>query len=218
MLMRQTSSIMGLVILSVIGSFLAGWHARDALAERGPSAAGAVNSAPSFVAAAPAKSTSQPRTGDLDACHAERDQLRGELEAARHAVGVTPRCDAMAESTGVSDEAFAMFRDNIFEASEAIGYEGEVQFDCQEFPCIAMFEADFDTAPLERALTDIYGGGVDVMTLRHTSVGPGGSHKMRFAAVVPRDQADERTSRRFEERAWQSLIEAHLVPREPRER
>jgi hypothetical protein len=213
--MRQTSSIIGLVILSVIGSFLAGWHARGAFAERGPSA---VNSARGSEAAAPAKSTSQPRTGDLDACHAEREALRGELEAARHAVGAAPRCQAaMAESTVVSDDAFAMFRDNIFEAAEAIGHEGEVHFDCQEFPCIAMFDADFDTEPLKRSLEQLYGGGVDVMTRRHTSVGPGGSKKLRFAAVVPRDQADERTSKRFEERVW-SLIEAHLVPREPSER
>lgn len=210
----RTSTTLGIVAAVAIFSFWGGWFVR------GPSGRDAAPAQPVADSSVETRGAGSARCPDPNAsdvgpgteCCSEVDALRDELSALRSS---GPRCDAQdAAHKPVSDEEFAAFRDKILDAADAIEYDGEVQFDCEEFPCIAMFEADFDTQVLERSLAELYGDDVAIMTQRHSSVGPGGSRKMRFAAVVPRGRESE-VERRFKERTWQYLIQGHLDgPRE----
>ena len=206
---------LGLVAMALSGaSFVGGWLARGSPPIRAPSEV----EREVVVRAEPVSDARLP-VGE-DNCRAELEELRAELEELRTelrgARAGDDQCDTEREQApagGVSDEEFAVFRDTILEAAETIGYEGEVNFDCREFPCIAMFEADFDPSILERALRDLHGANVDILTQRHTSVGPGGSKKMRFAAVVPHERRSKSVETRFEERTWQFLIQEHVAAR-----
>lgn len=198
----------GLIIAVGIFSFTCGWFVRGFFERVERPQPQPDSPRPERLVAAPADGRAPDASVVERERRAEVDTLRDEIRTLRAS---ERRCEPnTAGREAVSDEEFSQFRDKILDAAESIEYEGEVHFDCEEFPCIAMFEADFDTRVLEKALVELYGDDVAVMTRRHTSVGPGGSRKMRFAAVVPHSLDSDALEARFEARTWQHLIDGHL--------
>ena len=94
------------------------------------------------------------------------------------------------------------FEEAVVSMVTELGHQGDIEFYCEEFPCIAKLSGDTDLHQLKELAAEQFGSPdvahVDVRA--HGIVGPFGRHRLGFIAAGPTDQIDEFAKERLDAR------------------
>ena len=94
------------------------------------------------------------------------------------------------------------FRSRMSALMQRLDISGELEFYCEEFPCIARFPDATDWVALKSAVQEEYGGSsdVDVKTMSHGIVGEFGRRNLWFVSIAPSDHMDGFARERLDDR------------------